>query len=536
MGLVNRFMAAVSIPGVQPANPPDWLSRMFGGYGSSTGVQISESNASTVADVYKCVTVIRETCAMLPWELRKYQEPRGSIAARPHGLYPLLHDEPNDMMTSFTYKEAMLSHLLLWGRHASYIERNPTTGKIVALWPLRPDRIRFQIKDGQRWWYSYSDVGQETQFWDDEIFWIPAFTTDGYNSVSPVRLHAEAFGLAKAMELYGARVFGNGSLPPGYLSHPASMKKEAATRLKESWEQLHKGINNAWRIAVLEEGVSFKTLNMPNDEAQFLETRRFQRTEIAGIFRVPLHKIGDLEKATFSNIENQDQQFYNDAVTPWLVRIEQSANRCLLLPTEKKKYFSKFNMKGALRGDTAARTAFYTAMFDRSVLCADDILDIEDENLIGGTIGNRRYVPMNFVPVDLVDKVLTPEPAPAAPGADQQPPAKPDPMNAVRLVCGRFFKDATGRVSKRKPADRQKYAETAFLQPVLAIFECILGNFPSKTDPESIAKKLSIEEFAAHVAALIAKSAPCWDAEKIDFHAAEQLEFTIERVMARGNQ
>src|SRR5690242_2837431 len=108
MSLVNRFMAAISVPGVQPSNPPDWMSRMFGGFGSSSGVTITESNALTVADVYKCVTVIRETAAMLPWEIRKKQDPRGSVAATPHALYPILHDEPNDLMTSFSYREAML--------------------------------------------------------------------------------------------------------------------------------------------------------------------------------------------------------------------------------------------------------------------------------------------------------------------------------------------------------------------------------------------------------------------------------------------
>lgn len=525
MGLVQRFMAAVSVAGVQPSDPPDWMVRMFNGFGSSAGVTITESNALTVADVYKCVTVIRETVAMLPWELRRNLDPRGSQAARGHNLYSILHDEPNDMMTSFTFKEAMLSHLLLWGRHASYIERNPTTGKIVALWPLRPDRVRYKIENGQRWWYVASDRGQEAQFWDDEILWIPAFTTDGYNSVSPIRLHCEALGLAKATEVYGARVFGNGSLPPGYLKHPTSLKKEAAARLKESWEQLHRGIDKAWRIAVLEEGVEFQTLNMPNDEAQFLETRKFQRTEIAGIFRVPLHKIGDLEKATFSNIENQDQQFYNDAVTPWLVRIEQSCNRCLLLPTEKKKYFNKFNMKGALRGDTQARTEFYKALFDRGVFSADDILDTEDEDLIGGVLGNRRYVAMNMVPTDLVDQVLTPpDPAPD-PGADPQPPKKPDPMNVVRLACGRFFRDAAGRVSKRKPVDRQKYAETAFLHPVLAVIECILGNISAES-----------EQFAASFSSQIAKSTYLWQPEKAQSNAAAELENTIAAVLKRGNQ
>jgi HK97 family phage portal protein len=528
MGLVNRFMAAISVAGVQPSNPPDWMVRMFGGTGSSSGVQITESNAMTVADVYKCVTVIRETIAMLPWKMYKRMDPRGKVEAPNHPLYFILHDEPNDMMTSFTYKEAMLSHILLWGRHVSYIERNATTGKIVALWPLRPDRVRYEIKDGQRWWYACSDLGQEAQFWDDEILYIPAYTTDGYNSVSPVRLHFEAFGLAKATEIYGAKLFGNGSTPPGYLSHPQTLKKESAARLKEQWQKLQGGLNNAHRIAVLEEGVTFKTLSMPNDEAQFLETRNFQRTEVNGIYRVPPHKTGDLRFATFSNIENQDQQFYNDAVTPRLVQIEQACNRCLLLPKEKGKFFNAFVMKGALRGDTAARTDHYQKMFDRGVYSADDILESEDENLIGGKNGNRRYVPMNFIPTDLVDQVLTAHPPPPDPaedsGAGPQPPAKPDPMNAVRLACGRFFKDAAGRVSKRKPAEREKYAQTAFLQPVLAVIECILG----KVSPKD-------EQFSVSFSSQIAKSTPSWEAENSETNAIAELENTIQAVLKRGN-
>jgi HK97 family phage portal protein len=533
MGFVDRFMAAVSVAGVQPSNPPDWMLRMFGGPGSSAGVSITEHNALTVADVYKCVTVIREAGAMMPWELRQRIDPRGSKAARQHTLYPILHDQPNDMMTSFSYREAQFTHLLLWGRHATYIERNPATGRIVNLWPIRPDRFRYQIKEGTRWWYVTSDAGVETQFFDDEIWYIPAYTSNGYDGISPIRLHCEALGLAKATEVYGAKFFGNNSLPSGYLSHPASIKKETAERLKKAWEAVHQGLNNAHRIAVLEEGLKFEALTIPNDEAQFLETRKFQRTEIAGFYRVPPHKIGDLEDATFSNIENLNLQFYNDAVAPWVIRIEQSADSCLLLPSEKKKFFTRFNMKAFMRGDTAARTEFYKSMFDRGVYSADDILDTEDEDLIGGQLGSRRYIAMNMVPTDLVDDVLAPAPAPQPPpkpGADpQQPPpadpAKPDPANAVRKACLRFFRDATGRVVNRKPAERKSYAETAFLQPVLAVIECILGQI----SPE-------LEQFAANFCAEISRDTASWSADQAETIAAAQLENTMSAVLKRGKE
>lgn len=517
-------MAAVSIAGVQPSNPPEWMTRMLGGYGSSSGVSITEANAMTVADVYKCVTVIREAGAMLPWEIRRYADPRGSHAARQHPLYPILHDQPNDMMTSFTYREAMFTHLLLWGRHASYIERDPNTGRIVALWPIRPDRFRYQIKEGIRWWYVTSDIGAEAQFFDDEILYIPAYTSSGYDGVSPIRLHCEALGLAKATEIYGAKFFGNSSVPGGYLSHPATLKAETQKRLKVAFEALHQGLQNAHKIAVLEEGMKFEKLSIPPEEAQFLETRKFQRTEIAGIYRVPPHKIGDLEHATFANIENLNLQFYNDAVAPWVIRIEQACNSCLLLPTEKKKFFTKLNMKAFMRGDTAARTALYTALFDRGTMSPNDILDTEDEDLIQDETGNRHYVAMNMVPTDMVTDILTPAPAPAPGPADPNAPQQTPATKAVHRACLRFFKDATGRVLNRKPADRQKYAETAFLQPVLAVIDCILG----KISPES-------EQFAVTFSTQIARDAASWSTDQVETVASGQLDSAIRAVIKRGS-
>ena len=166
-------------------------------------------------------------------------------------------------------------------------------------------------------------------------------------------MHAEALGLAKALEVNAATFFGNNSQPGGFLSTEKSLKKEAKERLKEAWEKLHRGVDNAHRVAVLEEGMKWNPMTIPPEEAQFIESRKFSRTDICGMFRVPPHKIGDLERGTFSNIEQQNIEFYADAIIPLVERIEQACNRTLLLPNEKKKYFNQIVMRGVLRGDTA---------------------------------------------------------------------------------------------------------------------------------------------------------------------------------------
>lgn len=510
--LIERIRAAASIAGVQPSNPPSWMVRIFGGLGSSSGIQITEHNALTVSDAYKCVRVLSETGAMLPWKMFKHVS-EGTREATEHSLYPIMKAEPNDHMTSFDYRFAMIACMNLWGKHHSYVERNLVTGRIVALWPLAPDRVRNERRDGQIWWYVRTQDGAESQFFDDEILYIPLITTDGYNAISPIRLHAEALGLAKALEVNAATFFGNNSQPGGFLSTDKSLKKEAKDRLKEAWEKLHRGVDNAHRVAVLEDGLKWNPMTIPPEEAQFIESRKYTRTDICGLFRVPPHKIGDLERGTFSNIEQQNLEFFSDGIIPLVERIEQSCNRRLLLPSEKKKYFNQIVMKGVLRGDTAARTQHYKDMFDRGVYSGNDILRMENENAVPGL--DRHFMPMNMVPIDLVDSIFSPKTA-------QQEPDTVDAMAPVRMACKRFFRDATGRVLNRKPAERQKYAESSFLQPVLAVFECILGNIPE-----------NLEALPGQIARGFAAAAASWPTDGIDLTASELLDEAIKAVQEK---
>jgi HK97 family phage portal protein len=473
MGMFGNIRNAIAVGGDSIAQPVGWLQRLLAMTQTSSGIVIHEANALTVGDVYKCVNVIAQTVAKLPWKLFRRLDARGRQEATKHPLYFLLHDEPNSRMTSFTYRLAMVYHLLIWGRHASYIERDGS-GKIVALWPLRPDLFYWEIRDGKMWFWVSTMDGIPQQFWEDEILYIPGLTRDGYNAYSPIALHRETIGLSKALEVFGAKFFGNSATTGGFLKHPGNLSKEAAARVKESFEEKHRGLDVSHRIAVLEEGMDFVPCTVAPEQAQFILTRQFQRSDLAGLWRVPPHKIGDLSRSTNNNIEHQDLEFLSDCIGPWLVCIEQACNRSLLLPREKGKFFNEFDVNGMTRGDTAARTALCQAMFMIGAFSDNDVREYQGLNPIEG--GDRYYIPLNMVPVDQI-----PDATNSSELDEDDDPSTPSVAARAKAVqCAkdanlRFFRDAMGRVLHRKPPERAKYAETAFLQPVLNVIQCVLG-------------------------------------------------------------
>jgi HK97 family phage portal protein len=510
MGIFTSIRNAISLPGDSLSSPSGWLTRLLALSGTSSGIAINEYNALTVSDVYKCDRVIRETVAMLPWKVYQTQT-RGRKEAKKHPLYFVLHDEPNEHMTSFTYREMIISNLNLWGRHFSYIERGKA-GQVVALWPIRPDLCRFEVKDGVMWFYARPMMGPEVKYWDDEILYIPGLTRDGYHTYSPIALHRESLGLSKATEVFGAKFFGSGVHAGGNITHPGNISKEAATRLKDQFEERHSGLENAHRMMVLEEGMKFESNTIPPDQAQFLQTRQFQRAEIAGLFRVPPHKIGDLSRATFSNIEQQDLEFLRDCIAPTLERIEQASNRKLLLPSEKGRFYVEFEIKGMLRGDSAARTAWNLGMFNTGAYSPNMILESENEEPFEG--GDEHFVPLNMVPVSKLGQMYK---------DDGELDPDGEPLQSIRKTNLRFFRDAAGRVLNRKAPERQKYAETAFLQPILGVIEGVVG---------SVSKPMQL--FAEAHAASIAAVSSEWDSEKADEIALFEVDRCIKEVLARG--
>ena len=357
--------------------------------------------------VYSCVRILSEAIASLQLNLYKYTDTGGKERAADHPLYFLLHDEPNSEMTSFVFRETLMTHLLLWGNAYAQIIRNGK-GEIIGLYPLMPDRMNVDRDDKGRLYYEYTrstDDARTTNSKDmmvrlspSEVLHIPGLGFDGLVGYSPIAMAKNAIGLAIATEEYGSKFFANGAAPSGVLEHPGTLKDPA--KVRDSWTQTFGGSHNANKVAVLEEGMKYTPISISPNEAQFLETRKFQIDEIARIFRVPPHMIGDLEKSSFNNIEQQSLEFVKYTLDPWVSRWEQAMVRSLLTKDEKKDYFIKFNVDGLLRGDYKSRMDGYAIGRQNGWMSANDIRELENLDRIPAEAGGDLYlVNGNMVPL-----------------------------------------------------------------------------------------------------------------------------------------
>ncbi len=376
------------------------------GYASS-GKRVNERTSMQMTAVYACVRVLSEAIASLPLQLYQYTENGGKEKAVDHPLYFLLHDEPNPEMTSFVFRETMMTHLLLWGNAYVQVIRNGR-GQVIALYPLMPDRMVVDRDDKGRLYYEYtiSDDDAKTikskdstvRLSPEDVLHIPALGFDGLVGYSPIAMAKNAIGLSIAAEEYGSKFFANGANPSGVLEHPGTLKDP--TKVRESWQDTFGGSQRAGKVAVLEEGMHYTPISISPNEAQFLETRKFQIDEIARIFRIPPHMIGDLEHATFSNIENESLNFVKYSLDPWVCRIETALNRRLLSENEKGTYFFKFNVDGLMRGDYQSRMEGYAVARQNGWMSCNDIRNLEQLSPISDEEGGNLYlVNGNMVPL-----------------------------------------------------------------------------------------------------------------------------------------
>jgi len=351
-------------------------SFFFGG--TASGKTVNERTAMQTTAVYACVRILAETIASLPLNVYRSTD-NGKEKATDHQLYNLLHDEPNPEMTSFVFRETLMSHLLLWGNAYAQIIRDGR-GRVLALYPLLPDRMTVdRTTDGQLYYEYRKDTGYAI-LRPEDVLHIPGLGFDGLMGYSPIAMAKNAIGIAIATEEYGAKFFANGANPGGVLEHPGVVKDPG--RIRESWNAVYQGSGNAHRVAVLEEGMKFQSIGIPPEQAQFLETRKFQTEEICRIFRVPPHLVANLDKATFSNIEHQSISFVVHTIRPWLVRLEQGMNKALLSQSEKGQYFAGFVVDGLLRGDYASRMQGYAVGIQNGFLSPNDVRGLENLNAI----------------------------------------------------------------------------------------------------------------------------------------------------------
>lgn len=365
--------------------------------GSTSGKRVNERTSMQMTAVYSCVRILSEAVAGLPLHLYEYTEGCSKEKAAEHPLYFILHDEPNPEMTSFVFRETLMTHLLLWGNAYAQIIRNGK-GEVLALYPLMPDRMGVDRDEKGRLYYEYtvnSDdaptmKGSTVRLQPTDVLHIPGLGFDGLVGYSPIAMAKNAIGMAIACEEYGAKFFANGAQPSGVLEHPGTIKDPS--RVRESWTQTFGGSQNANKVAVLEEGMKYTPISISPEQAQFLETRKFQINEIARIFRVPPHMVGDLEKSSFSNIEQQSLEFVKYTLDPWVSRWEQSMVRSLLTAEEKKQYFIKFNVDGLLRGDYQSRMNGYAIGRQNGWMSANDIRELENLDRIPEELGGDLYL------------------------------------------------------------------------------------------------------------------------------------------------
>lgn len=432
------------------SNPQQWyVDWVSGGNTSSAGVNITEDKALTYTPFWAAVRVISGAISSLPliW-YRKTAD--GKERAENHPVYRLLHNQPNEYMTAMTFIETRMAHALVYGNGYAEIERDGN-GRPVALWPLLPDKTAKKITDGPVKFPFYEvtlSTGSTVQVPDYNVLHVPGLGFDGFTGYPVAQYHKEAIGLGMATKKFGASFFGNGAIPGGVLEMPGEIKQEQAKLIRKQWEELHWGLDKSHRIAILEAGTQYKQMGVNPNDAQCLETQKFSVDDVARIFCIPPHKIGSMERATFSNIEQQSLDFLTQTLYYWMRKWEQEVNNKLVMPNEQNRYFAEFLSEAFLRGDTASRYSAYAIGRQWGWLSINDVRRMENMNSIGED-GDGYMEPLNMRPAG----EPPPEPTPPSPPSQDDSNQDDVAQNAVKIsllttVMTRLLRREANAVSK----------------------------------------------------------------------------------------
>lgn len=386
-GLFARlFRSSPENPSTSLSNPAAWLTGLFGT--SKTGVQVSEDNALTFSAVYAAVRIISETIASIP--LNVYQaDGETRVKAVGHPVQDLLAKAPNSVSSTFTFREAMASNLVLHGNAYAKIEMN-AAGRPTALIPLNPMKVEVKVVEGEKVYV----FDEKNTYLDYEMLHFVGLSFNGLVGKSPLAMAREAVAIGLAAQEYGARFYSNGANAGGVITAPGRLNTEVVKRLRESWNRAQAGLGSSHSTAILEEGMKYEKIGLDPEAAQFLQSRKFQVNEIARIFRIPPSYLADLENSsTRANTEQQAIQFVRDCITPYVRRMEVELNRKLFREDEPNLY-AYFTMEGLMRGDQKARYEAYAVARNWGWLSVNDIRDLENLNPVEG--GDIYLQPLNM--------------------------------------------------------------------------------------------------------------------------------------------
>ena len=471
-GLLNAIIGTKTEP---PKTKRSYDAGFFRGAGTATGKNVTPETSLTIAAVYACVRVISEAVASLPLIVYERQDNGGKRRAYESPLYTLLHDSPNEVMTSFEYRETIQAHLLLYGNALSEIDYNGRGG-INQIWPLDPSKVHQVKRNGNQLFYHYERPNHKLEWISgDKVWHLRGLGSNGIWGYSPIQLMRQSLGISLATDEFAGRFFGNGANMSGILKHPGVLSDEAFDRVQSSWASSYGGVSNAHKTAILEEGMGYERVSIPPEDAQFLQTRQFQVTEVARIYNVPPHKIQDLTRSTNNNIEQQSLDFVINTIRPWLVRWEQSIQQNLMLSGQRGRYFAEFLVDGLLRGDAKTRHETYAIGRQNGYYSANDVLEMENRNPIDG--GDVYLVPLNMVPAGQIGQTQpTQEPAQAdraqiAPETVETR-AKRSAASRTRLVSEfvPVFTEIMQRSVRREVTDVKRQAKKTIGKDDLAAF------------------------------------------------------------------
>lgn len=381
-----------------------WFLDLFSSGNTSTGITVSEELSLGVTAVYACVNILGNTVGKLPFQAFEKTK-SGRQRLQNHNVARLIETRPNPFQTPFVFKKMLETHRNLWGNAYANIEFD-RYGFPVAIWPLNPKNTEpyFDPDKKELWYVTRLPNGETRKLHHEEVIHLPGMVIEGFKGLSPIRVARESIALGLSTKEFVGRFYKNGTSTRGILKVPQPLKQPSKDKLREEWEKANSGLDNFQRVAVLDAGMEYQSISMPLADAQFIETLKDNLDDIARIFNVPPHMIGNLERATFNNIEHMGLEYLQNTMEPILVLWEEEFAYKLFLMEESKKCYLKFNVNSLLRGDSKSRAEYYRTMSNIGAYNINQIRALEDMDEIEH--GDKHYMMINMAPIEVLEQVL----------------------------------------------------------------------------------------------------------------------------------